>query len=356
MVAALRRLVEAESPSSEIGAVFACADVLAEIGQELLGREPERLLRDGRPHLRWRTGGAPEVALLGHLDTVWPLGTVAARPFTVNQGRATGPGVFDMKAGLVQGLFALAALGVPEGVEVLFTSDEELGSPTARGLIQEAAERARAALVLEPSHEGALKVARKGVSHYRVTFHGVAAHAGLEPEKGINALSELARAVLALEAMSHPGHGTTVTPTVASAGVTGNVVPPLAELRVDVRAFSVREQARVDAAIRALRPAHRGASIEVVGGPDRPPLEEEMAHDLFERAQRVARAHGLEEPRSVVVGGGSDGNLTAAWGVPTLDGLGPVGAGAHAEHEHVVVAEMPRRAALLALLIRDLLG
>jgi glutamate carboxypeptidase len=354
MLEMLRRLVEAESPSADVDALARCAAALAAAGRDLLGIDPETIHTADRVHLRWRLGTRPRVAVIGHFDTVWPLGTLAARPFSVNGGRATGPGVFDMKAGLVQGLFAVAAVARRGDVELLFTSDEEIGSATSRGLIEELAQRVDAALVLEPAHDGALKVGRKGVSMYSVEVHGVAAHAGLEPERGVNALAELARVVLAVESFADPARGTTVTPTMARAGVADNVVPPSASLHLDVRARTVDEQRRVDKAMHALRASIDGATVQVDGGPNRPPLEEQRSRDLFERAAEIAAQIGLGALRGVTVGGGSDGNLTAAVGTPTLDGLGAVGAGAHADHEYVEVAEMVPRAALLALLIDDL--
>ncbi|MDP9325844.1 MAG: M20/M25/M40 family metallo-hydrolase, partial [Candidatus Dormibacteraeota bacterium] len=256
---------------------------------------------------------------------------------------------------VVQGLFALAALGVPAGVEMLLTSDEELGSPDSRELIEDLGRRADAVLVLEPSAAGALKTARKGVSNYRLEVAGRPSHAGLEPEKGVNALSELARLIPRVEALADAAQGTTITPTMASAGVATNIVPPSATADIDVRALTIAEQARVDKAVRALRPSIEGARLEVKGGPNRPPLEAARTAALFERASALAAANGLGVLAGATVGGGSDGNLTAALGTPTLDGLGAVGDGAHAEHEHVLVSEMAPRAALVALLVRDLL-
>jgi len=355
MLQALQQVVEAESPSSDRAALDTCAGVISRVGEGLLGVAAERLEVEGRAHLRWRRGAAARVGVLCHFDTVWPLGTLARRPFTVVDGLAYGPGVFDMKAGIVQGLFALGALGFPDGVEVLITSDEEVGSGTSRGLIEDLARRCEAVLVLEASHGGALKVGRKGVSTYAIEITGAPAHAGLEPEKGVNAVVELAHVVLALDALARHDAGTTVTPTVARAGIATNVVAPSAELDVDVRAFTIAEQERVDTALKALRPTLHGAAVRVKGGPNRPPLEEARARDLFERAGRLAEANGLRQLTGVAVGGGSDGNFTAALGTPTLDGLGAVGDGAHAEHEHVVVEQLAPRATLLALLVEDLL-
>jgi glutamate carboxypeptidase len=355
MVDLLRRLVEVESPSSDTAACRACAELLASAGEDILGVAAETLVTGDRVHLRWRTGGDPQVALLGHFDTVWPVGTLATRPFTLRGDQAFGPGAFDMKAGVVQGLFALAALGVPDGVEVLLTSDEELGSPDSRGLIENLGRRVEAVLVLEPSADGALKVARKGVSNYRLEVTGRPAHAGLEPEKGINALSQLARLIPQVEALADTSQGTTITPTMAASGIATNMVPPSASAEIDVRALTVIEQTRVDEAMRALRPSIGGARLSVEGGPNRPPLEAALTAALFARASILAAANGLGTLSAATAGGGSDGNLTAALGTPTLDGLGAVGDGAHAEHEHVLVSQMAPRAALVALLVRDLL-
>jgi glutamate carboxypeptidase len=350
MVDDLAALVEVESPSADVAATARCADVLAAIGTERLGVAPERLDAGGHPAVLWRFGGPTRVLLVGHLDTVWPLGTLAELPFAVRDGRATGPGVFDMKAGLVQGLHALATLADLDGITVLVTSDEETGSLGSRELIEREAIGARAALVLEPSADGALKTARKGVSMYRLDARGRAAHAGLEPEKGVNALVELARQVLVLESVARPALGTTVTPTVARAGTVTNVVPEEASVDIDVRCATPGEQARVDDAMRALQPVLPGAALTVSGGPNRPPMPASSSRELFELAVSLAPFPVL----GIEVGGGSDGNFTAGVGTPTLDGLGAVGAGAHARDEWTDVDAMPVRARLLADLVTAL--
>jgi glutamate carboxypeptidase len=256
---------------------------------------------------------------------------------------------------LVQAFHALAALPSLEGVCMLVTGDEEVGSPSSRALIEEAARKCAATFVLEASGEGgALKTARKSTSNYEITVYGKAAHAGLEPEKGANAGIELAHQILALSAL---GQGTTtVTPTVLSAGVTANTVPALATVRVDVRTTSVAEQWRVDGLIQALTPRIPGTRLKVNGGPNRPPLEESSAADLFELASRIAKDLDMEPLRAIAVGGGSDGNFSAGVGCPTLDGLGALGGGAHAPQEHVVVAEMPIRTKLLTELVASVLA
>ncbi len=356
MVSALRNLVEAESPSNDARGLAACADLVATIGADLLGAEPERIDVDGLSHLRWGFGGTTQVLLLCHYDTVWPLGTLASWPWRVDDGIATGPGAFDMKAGLVQGLFALASLDALDGVCLLATADEEVGSHSSRALIESEAAGAAAALVLEPSsgRAGALKVARKGTSTYQVEIVGLAAHAGLEPEKGVNALLELAHQVLALESIARPELGTTVTPTVAAAGTTQNTVPAAASFQVDVRAFDLDEQRRVDEDLRRLEPKVPGARLAVHGQPNRPPLPERASAELFALASKLAADLGLKPLESAAAGGGSDGNLTAGIGVRTLDGLGAVGGNPHALGEHVVLAAMPDRAALVAALVEAL--
>ncbi|MHB8452643.1 MAG: M20 family metallopeptidase, partial [Mycobacteriales bacterium] len=341
-------LVECESPSEDCAATARCADVVADLGATVLGNPPERLSVDGRTHLRWVVPGEPSVLLLGHLDTVWPLGTLARWPFAVDRDRASGPGVFDMKAGLVQLFATLGQLDDLTGIRVLVTSDEELGSPTSRKLVEDTARGARAALVLEPSAGGALKTARKGVSLYNLLILGKAAHAGLEPERGINAAVEAAHQVLALSAIAAPGEGTTVTPTVLGAGTTSNTVPAEARITVDVRAATAAEQHRVDAALHSLRPVLAGAAVGVEGGINRPPLDPTASRDLFTLASEVAVELGLPPLEEVHVGGGSDGNFTAGVGTPTLDGLGAVGDHAHAEGEWVSLPAIAERARLLA--------
>jgi glutamate carboxypeptidase len=351
-------LVECESPSTDLAAVARSAETVARIGARRLGVEPERIVLDGRTHLRWRLGSEPSrVLLVGHHDTVWPLGTLSTIPFTVESGVLRGPGCFDMKAGVAMMFHALAGLEGRRGVTVLVTGDEELGSPSSRGLIEDEARAAEVALVLEASADGgALKTERKGVSLYDVRVRGRAAHAGLEPEAGVNATIELAHQALVVAALGAPESGTTVTPTLASAGTTTNTVPAEGSFSVDVRVRTPREQERVDVAMHALRPVLSGAALEVTGGPNRPPLDADSSAFLLARARDVAVRLGLPEPTASAVGGASDGNLTAGVGTPTLDGLGAVGGGAHAADEHVLVDELPGRTALLGALVADLLA
>jgi glutamate carboxypeptidase len=353
----LEELITCESPSSDPEALARSTDLVADLGKRLLGVAPERVEAGGRVHLRWRFGAGPaRVLLLGHHDTVWPLGSLRTHPFAVRDGVLRGPGCVDMKAGLVLALHALAELGVPDGVTLLVTSDEELGSPTSRELVEAAATGCAAALVLEAAGPGgALKTERKGVSRYLVRVEGLAAHAGLEPERGVNATVELAHQVLAITALADHAVGTTVTPTQATSGSSANTVPARAEVAVDVRVRDAHEQARVDEAMRALQPVLTGARLAVSGGPNRPPMGPAASAELLLRAARVAGRLGLPAPAGVAVGGGSDGNFTAGIGTPTLDGLGAVGGGAHADDEHVLVDELAPRLALLTGLLADLL-
>ncbi|WP_020664819.1 M20 family metallopeptidase [Amycolatopsis benzoatilytica] len=358
LLADIETLVCCESPSSDLDAVAHSADVLAGLGKELLGVEPERIILDGRTHLRWRFGDGPaRVLLLGHHDTVWPMGSLATHPFSVRDGVLRGPGCFDMKTGVVMALHVAAALPDRAGLSILVTGDEELGSPSSRGLIEEEARGCAAAFVLEAAADGgAIKTRRKGVSHYRIEVAGRASHAGLEPEKGINAGIEIAHQVLAVAALADPDRGTSVVPTVLSAGTTVNTVPAAAAVEVDVRVWDEEEQLRIDREVRALQPRLAGARITVHGGINRPPLEASSSAALFGLAQELAGELGLPELTEAAVGGASDGNYTAGLGVPTLDGLGAVGGGAHADHEHVLVEELTRRTALLFALTENVLS
>jgi glutamate carboxypeptidase len=354
----LRELVECESPSSDLPAVARSADLVARIGTARLGVEPEYVVLDGRTHLRWRFGSGPtRVLVLGHHDTVWPIGSLLTHPWSDEGGVLRGPGCFDMKAGLAMAFHALAGLTERDGITLLVTGDEEIGSPSSRELIEEEAADAHAALVLEASADGgALKTERKGVSLYEVGVIGRAAHAGLEPERGANAALELAHQLLVVSSLGDPDAGTTVTPTVAQAGTTTNTVPATGSFAVDVRARTAAEQDRVHQAMVGLRTVVPGASLEITGVPNRPPLEAAASAELFDRATALAAQIGVPAPTRAAVGGASDGNFTAGIGTPTLDGLGAVGGGAHADDEHVLVEQLPGRTALLAALVSDLLA
>ncbi len=357
----LERLVRIESPSDDLAALGRSADAVTRIGTRCLGAEPERRVVDGKPHLVWHLGTGPRrVVILAHHDTVWPVGSWGPDPWSLEGGVVRGPGCFDMITGILQALYGLQLLvedGVDlDGVTLLVTADEEIGSRSSRALIETESRGCRAALVLEASGPGgALKTERKGTSDYEIAVIGRAAHAGLEPEKGVNAAVELAHQVLAITGLGRADLGTTVTPTVLSAGTTTNTVPGRAVIKVDVRVRTAAEQQRVDRDIRGLAPVLRGARLEIGGGPNRPPLQATASAELFERAGRLAAGAGLGPLTSLAVGGASDGNFTAGAGVPTLDGLGAVGGGAHADDEHVLVEAIPARTALLALVVRNLL-
>jgi glutamate carboxypeptidase len=360
MIADLKELVNQESPSKSVRELSLCAATLAATFERVTGKPAEIIdsVDPARgPHVHWRGGSEPKVLILGHYDTVFPKGTIDVRPFRFDNGVATGPGVFDMKAAIIQAVYAISVLDetVKSGVEVLFTSDEEIGSASSKALLIERAHAAGNVLVLEPSADGgALKTARKGTGTFEIVFEGRASHAGLEPEKGINALVEMAAQIPVIAALAKPELGTTVTPTVASAGTADNVVPAQARLFVDVRVEAAGEKERIENAIAKLTPTVEGCVIKVLGGIGRPPMPASASESLFALAQRCGVELGLGQIEGVAVGGGSDGNFTAAAGIPTLDGLGAVGGSAHGEAEHVLVEEMPKRAALLAALMHAL--
>lgn len=355
MLRDLELLVSAESPSLQPRELGAAADVVSAVGKSLLGSEPAYLPGEGCDHLLWTLGDKPRVLVLGHYDTVWPVGTTKRWPFSVDADKATGPGSFDMKAGLIQAFYAVHALGCPDGLQILVTGDEEIGSPSSRDEIEKLAAGVEAVLVLEASLDGALKTSRKGAGMYRLHVQGRASHAGLEPEAGINATVEIAHQILSVEALQDTALGTTVTATTLRSGEASNQVPPSAWLDIDVRATSMAELERVDVALRCLRPRVEGAVLQIDGRIDRGPLEQDQASALFRRATEVAGVLGLPPLQDAMAGGTSDGNLTAALGIPTLDGLGAVGAGAHSEGEWVKISAMPERAALLAGLVDSLL-
>lgn len=355
MLADLELLVNTESPSFDVPRLTKSALALAGVMERRLGSAPQIIDGPAGPHVHWSGGGTPKVLLVGHHDTVFPVGSCAARPFAVADGRATGPGVFDMKAGIVQAVHAVASLADRSGVEILINSDEEVGSDTSRELIEARALACGNVLVFEPSADGgALKTARKGTGTFEVVVHGRASHAGLEPEKGINALVAAAELIIHIATFGDTATATTVTPTVAVAGTVDNVVPAEARVKVDVRVEQPGEKERLEGLFGSLVTSVPGASIEVMGGINRPPMPASSSATLFPVAVAAAAAVGLAEVHGVGVGGGSDGNFTAARGVPTLDGLGAVGGGAHADHEFVLVDTMVDRARLVAALIERL--
>jgi len=360
----IEAIVNIESPSRNAGQVAKSAAMLESIIQRVAQRSCVLVDSDVGPHVLVPARGAARILLLGHHDTVHPMGTLAARPFS-NDGKALrGPGVFDMAAGIVQAIYAMAVLessGVDtSGIEMLWTSDEEIGSSTSRALIEERAQalgKNGAVLVLEPSaNDGALKIARKGTGTFDVRITGRASHAGLEPERGINALLELAHQVQRISTFGNAELGTTVTPTVASAGTTDNTVPAEAHVLVDARVVVPEEKIRVEKLMSSLVPVVSGASISVSGSLHRPPMHSSMSEELFALAVESQRAVNGESINGVSVGGGSDGNFTAALGIRTLDGLGAVGGGAHGETEHVVVESIAPRIALLAEIMQRVLA
>ena len=354
MLESLRRLVEAESPSTDKALCDWCADTVADLFRSVAGAQAQRHERTARgDHLELRFGsGVEPILILCHYDTVWDKGTLQRLPFRVDGDRVTGPGSYDMKAGIVETAFALGAARSSRPVVVLVNSDEEVGSGTSRELIEERAGSAAAVLVLEPATTGgAIKTARKGFAEFRLRVEGRAAHAGVEPEKGVSAVDELARQILELRDLADPARGTTINVGVISGGTRPNVVAAQAEALVDVRVASRAEMDRVLPAISRLSPRTREARLTVEGGLDRPPLERtEGVVRLARLAQEIAAEIGFPLPESST-GGVSDGNFTAALGVATLDGLGPDGGGAHADSEHLLVSSWIRRTELLRRLV-----
>ncbi len=362
MLDVLRRFVTAESPSPEkFPTDYCCGIVAAEWRKH--GAQVERLAQVHRgDHLRvtyWPGKSRPtgQLLVLGHYDTVYSTGTLQKMPFRVSAGKAYGPGTFDMKAGIVQALFALQALRETKAVlrkrlVFLWTSDEEIGSESSRKLLETEARRSDAVFVLEPAFgpRGLLKTARKGVGEAELIVHGRASHAGLAPQEGINAIHELAYQLARLEKWNDLRHGVTINAGLVEGGTRTNVIPERARAVLDLRALRVSDMRRLERRLHSLRPIRPGARLEITGGFDRPPLEHKMSATLFARAKSLAAQMNLSLGECTV-GGGSDGNFTAAAGVPTLDGLGAVGHGAHSAHEHVLIHTMPARAALLACLL-----
>jgi glutamate carboxypeptidase len=364
MLRCLKQAVEIESPSRSKPHVDSMAKFFAQEFQHAGGKA--RILAhttSGSAVLAEFAGaGASKaknpVLILGHLDTVWEVGTLKRMPFRLAGGLAYGPGIFDMKAGIVIGLWAMRALAAgktaPAGpVRFLLTPDEEISSLAFRKQILAEARRSRAVLVIEPAASGgALKTARKGVGEFRVTVQGRSAHAGINPAAGVNAITELARQILRIEHLAQPKQGLTVSVGLVQGGTRTNVVPESASATVDVRIPRLKDRQVIEWRMRNLKPFHPEARLIIEGGINRPPLERKMAADLFRKAKRIGSELGMDL-REAATGGGSDGNFTAALGIPTLDGLGAVGDGAHALNEHVVVDELPPRAALLAALVAE---
>jgi glutamate carboxypeptidase len=357
----IEALVGLESPTTDKTAVDQCGRALASRLEAIGGRVSRLPRQDRGDHLLAEFGcGASQVLLLGHFDTVWPVGQLERMPLVRSNGRLHGPGVFDMKAGIAIGMLATRALletGVSIGrrIVMLWTTDEEVGSATSRAAIEDEARRSDAVLVLEPSLPGgAVKTGRKGCGEYELRVRGVASHAGIDPAKGASAIHELARQIVVVQKLQDLDRGVSVNVGTISGGTRTNVVAEEARAVVDVRAPTTADAARVDAAFRALKPVDDRTTVSVTGGLDRPPLERTaQVARLYQQASEVARELGQALGEGST-GGGSDGNFTAALGVPTLDGLGAVGDGAHALHEHVDIESLPGRAALVAGLIARL--
>jgi glutamate carboxypeptidase len=365
MTRTLARFVRAESPSTDKPALDRLARMVA---TEWRRRGASvRLLRQAvagdQVRVEWRPAasrGKAPVLLLGHLDTVYDLGTLEKTPFRIRGGRALGPGTFDMKSGLVIALFAVEALRALKlrprrPIVGLWTSDEEIGSRSSRAIIEREARASCAALVLEPAGgaRGDLKTARKGVGEVTLEVTGRSAHAGLDPQSGVNAVLELSLQLARLQRLNRPARGVTVSAGVIQGGTRSNVVPDRATALVDLRAPTLRAMRSLERNLRALQPILPGAKLSVRGGFNRAPLEPRMSKALYAHASRIAREMGLTVEQSAV-GGGSDGNFTAAIGVPTLDGMGGVGGGAHSPGEFVWLRSLPERAALLAALLLEL--
>jgi glutamate carboxypeptidase len=348
----IQRLVECESPTEDLAACNQVIDLAVEIANNLLKTPATKINESGRPVFWWGTKN-PKILLLCHLDTVWPKGSFQPT-WKIEADTATGPGVFDMKAGFVQALYAISQVsGAQENVALVATTDEETGSATSKALIERLAKTVQAVLVFEASLDGKVKTGRKGTSMYQVSVIGKAAHAGLEPEKGINATTELAKLVMQISALENPEFGTTAVPTVMQSGTTTNTVPALAKLDIDVRSFTMAELNRIDKSIKGL--SSQVAKVEVTGGINRPPLEISSTKELYEKLEKVAKDLGLAPIGHASVGGASDGNLAAAAGAKVLDGLGAIGMGAHAPGESIKISTVEERIKLTASFINELL-
>jgi glutamate carboxypeptidase len=354
----LQALVRCESPSTDKAALDACAVHLEEVCRDLGGRVTRLTRNPAGDHLLTEFGSGPRrLLLLGHYDTVWPLGQLHRMPLTVENGKLFGPGVYDMKAGLIIGLLAMRALAehgpaAAHRVVFLITSDEEVGSKESRAVIIDEAKKSDAVFVLEPATvDGRVKTRRKGVSVYTMRVQGVSAHAGVWPGRGASAIHELAQQVVAMSELRDEERGIAVNVGLIEGGTRSNVIAEHAWAEIDVRVPTRADVERIEAFMHGRRAASPGTTLEITGGMNRMPMERTPAVvGLYERARAVAGTLGFELGEGGT-GGASDGNFTAALGIPTLDGLGAVGDGAHALDEHVVVEALPLRAALLAGLL-----
>jgi len=352
MLQDLKSLVECESPTEDLLACNRVVELASEISLRVTGVKGDLLHEKGRP-VFWLGSKSPKVALLAHLDTVWPIGSFIT-VWKIDGELVRGPGCYDMKAGFIQALYSMKDLDHNQ-VALIATTDEETGSATSRELIERVSKSAKAVLVLESAIDGKVKVGRKGTSMYTITIHGRAAHAGLEPDKGVNATVEMSSIVNKLISLQNPELGTSVVPTVLKSGTTTNTVPALATLEVDSRSFSMAEMERVKSAIYALTPNHSDARIEVSGGINRPPLEKSATESLYLKLESVAEKLGMGKIGSAVVGGASDGNF-AGIHTQVLDGLGAVGSGAHALTENVSIKDLEPRTKLLTALVKEILA
>jgi len=362
MLATLRRFVLAESPSLEKAAADRCCSLIAGEWRKQSVRIERIAQKHRADHLRItyspdHSRSSGQLLVLGHYDTVYATGTLRSMPFRISSGRACGPGAYDMKAGIVQALFALRALeraepSLRKRLIFLWTSDEEIGSESSRKLLEAEARRSDAVFVLEPSFgpRGLLKTSRKGVGEVELIVHGRASHAGLAPEEGVNAIHELARQLARVQEWNDSRGGVTINADIIGGGTRSNVIPERARAVLDLRALRIPDMRRLENRFRRLHPILSGARLEVRGGFNRPPLERKRSASLFARARILAKQMNLSLGECTA-GGGSDGSFTAALGIPTLDGLGAVGGGAHSSHEHVLINTMPGRAALLAALL-----
>ena len=350
----LQKLVEFESPSEDLASCRGVTELAVEIANEKLNPEAKVIEENGRPVFWWGSTN-PEVLILAHLDTVWPKGLFIPT-WNIAGDIAKGPGIFDMKAGFLQAIYAVADIpNAATKVAIIATTDEEVGSQTSRALIERLSKTAKAVLVLEASLNGKVKTGRKGTAMYQIALHGRASHAGLEPEKGINATTLIAEIVLEVAKLANPEFGTTVVPTVMNSGTTTNTVPALATLDVDIRSYSSAELSRIDSAIKSLVSSNSQAKLEVIGGINRPPLETSSTAELYEILEKVAKEIGFAPIGHASVGGASDGNFAAAAGARVLDGLGAVGDGAHAPHEQILLSSIPARVTLLTAFIKELI-
>jgi glutamate carboxypeptidase len=362
MARLLGKFVRSESPSLDKAAVDRFGKIVAAEWRRRGAKVTWLRQRERGDHVRaeWNPRGnraKAQILVLGHLDTVYGVGTLARMPYRVSRGRAHGPGAFDMKGGLVIALSAVDALTAigrsPEKrVVFLWTSDEEIGSGTSRAAIEREARRSDAVLVLEPALglDGRVKTGRKGVGEIEIVATGRAAHAGLHPEDGVNAIEEIALQITRASRWNQPSRGITVNAGVIEGGTRTNVIPEEARVLLDVRAMHAADMRALERKFRALRPILRGAKLQIRGGFNRPPMERKASAALYSRARALAKDMGLALGEACV-GGGSDGNFTAALGVPTLDGLGAVGEGAHSPDENILIRALPQRAALLAGLL-----